>query len=683
MATDAATWWDSRYGNGYLSSMSYSQDSLVTYKGWQYAAYYDANRHVAIKRRQLPDGSWEGLVLTDYTQTTNDNHNNISIGISPVDGRIHLAFDHHDDNLHYRFSTADVANYPSSYSWNSSLFGAVQNHLNNGLISPLTYPRFVTAADGTFLFEGRLGQSGNGESWLWRYDNDGSWTQLGKFVENSYNGGDANAYFFGIQFDQNNRLHASWVWRENFGGNSNHDIMYAYSDDYGSTWRNNAGALVATTGSSFITLDSDVKIYTIPTDSGLINQEAMIVDLQGRVHVFARRDAAGINKQMHYWRDTNGKWSQIDTGISTKIWANRSKVAYDSMGNLYAIMPNIQIASASAASGYSDWTVVSVDDNGRFNHSEPLIDISGLKAGSNTLYVYAQKGTVKNTSSEIEVIKYSLNTGTFSGWTLCANEGQLCEFSGTREVRYGANGSYNSGSYSDKTTCSNSIFGDPAQGAEKVCEVKVAANEVPSDWAFCGNEGDTCSFNGTREVRYGANGSYKTAVFTGSAACGNSTFGDPIRGEVKFCFYKKQSSLVVGTWRIKNRNSSKCLRTRDNSLDNQAQVVQYTCDGSAIEQWKVSEISPDVFSIEHVASGKYADIAGAATTEGANNIIWPSNGGENQKWRIVGLGNGYYHIINQHSKLLLDIFQASKANNANNIQWTDNGGLNQQWQFIQ
>ncbi len=535
MTTNATDWWDDRYGDGYLSNMSYSQDSLLSYKGWQYATYYNAERHVVVQRRELPDGQWQSLVLTDYTQTTNDNHNTISIGISPVDGRLHLAFDHHDDTLHYRQSSADVVNNPQDCHWDASLFGSVQDHLNHGTVSSLTYPRFAMAPDGTLIFEARLGQSGNGESWLWRYNNDGTWTETGKFIENTYDGGDANAYFFGIRFDINNRLHAAWVWRENFGGNSNHDIMYAYSDDHGSTWRNNSGSLVATTGSAFITLDDDVKVWDIPTDSGLINQEAMAVDLQGRVHILARRDIGGVNKQVHFWRDGNGTWIQSSTGINTRRWDNRSKIGFDSSGNVYAIMPSLQIASASAAKGYTDWTVVESRDSGRFHHSEPLIDYYAMRSGKDELYVYAQKGTVNSTSPDIAVIKYTLDGPAYSGWTLCAHEGQLCEFSATQEVRYGASGSYFAGSYTGSVACGNDSFGDPIPRVEKICEVYVNSGETVENWSFCAAEGETCRFPGTRNVRYGANDSYATGNYTHHVACDNATFGDPIRGTVKSC----------------------------------------------------------------------------------------------------------------------------------------------------
>jgi len=56
-------------------------------------------------------------------------------------------------------------------------------------------------------------------------------------------------------------------------------------------------------------------------------------------------------------------------------------------------------------------------------------------------------------------------------------------------------------------------------------------------WVPCASEGQTCSFSGTRVVRYGANGTYVTGTFSGSVACTNQVFGDPIYGVYKYCDY--------------------------------------------------------------------------------------------------------------------------------------------------
>src|SRR5437867_13017747 len=61
--------------------------------------------------------------------------------------------------------------------------------------------------------------------------------------------------------------------------------------------------------------------------------------------------------------------------------------------------------------------------------------------------------------------------------------------------------------------------------------------EAPSGWTFCGNENQTCTFSGTKLVRYGANGTYVQQTATSSISCNNATFGDPVSGAVKHCDY--------------------------------------------------------------------------------------------------------------------------------------------------
>ena len=91
-------------------------------------------------------------------------------------------------------------------------------------------------------------------------------------------------------------------------------------------------------------------------------------------------------------------------------------------------------------------------------------------------------------------------------WTFCAPEGGVCGFTGTTEVRYGANGSYVYQTLTDGTACTNDVFGDPIYGTVKECAIK--STPPPTDWTFCAPEGGVCAFTGTTEVRYGANGSY-------------------------------------------------------------------------------------------------------------------------------------------------------------------------------
>ncbi len=132
-------------------------------------------------------------------------------------------------------------------------------------------------------------------------------------------------------------------------------------------------------------------------------------------------------------------------------------------------------------------------------------------------------------------------------WTRCASEGNACNFSGTRQVRYGANNSYAVVTATGTVACSNSVFGDPAYGVAKTCDygaaITTSAAPAPAPapvvetWTSCAVEGANCTFTGTRTVRYGANGIYATKVVNGATACANWVFGDPVYGATKYCWY--------------------------------------------------------------------------------------------------------------------------------------------------
>ena len=138
-----------------------------------------------------------------------------------------------------------------------------------------------------------------------------------------------------------------------------------------------------------------------------------------------------------------------------------------------------------------------------------------------------------------------------TNWVNCAGENGQCSFSGTRQVRYGANGSYGYKSATGSIACTNDVFGDPIFGVVKSCSyadtttggtpsTPVAPDPAPvaPSWTACSAEDGTCSFSGTHTVRYGANGVYATRSATGAIACNNNVFGDPIFGVVKTCEYQ-------------------------------------------------------------------------------------------------------------------------------------------------
>lgn len=190
-------------------------------------------------------------------------------------------------------------------------------------------------------------------------------------------------------------------------------------------------------------------------------------------------------------------------------------------------------------------TVVATDGSAPFAFTW---DSAGVANGMATLNVVAYDAAGNaGVSPSVTVNVANAAKTTTQNWISCASEGSACNFSGTRQVRYGANNSYAFVTATGSVACSNAIFGDPIYGVVKTCDyadvVSITPTPAPAPtpvvetWTACAGEGANCTFTGTRAVRYGANGTYAKGIFNGATACTNGVFGDPIYGIVKACSF--------------------------------------------------------------------------------------------------------------------------------------------------
>lgn len=86
--------------DGLVNNNSFQKNGLLTYKGYQYAAWYTATKRAVVARRVLGATSWSTITLS-HTLKSDDSHNVISMGVSRTDGRLHLHMDSHSDGFFY------------------------------------------------------------------------------------------------------------------------------------------------------------------------------------------------------------------------------------------------------------------------------------------------------------------------------------------------------------------------------------------------------------------------------------------------------------------------------------------------------------------------------------------------------------------------------------------------------
>jgi hypothetical protein len=105
--------------------------------------------------------------------------------------------------------------------------------------------------------------------------------------------------------------------------------------------------------------NSGLKIWTIGTNRGLINQESQVVDSKSRINILATFLHGSAPRSTNFWLDRtpsvvpgsgallrhiyqleNGTWASDIVGPAS---VNRAQVAIDANDNLYIVAPNWRI----------------------------------------------------------------------------------------------------------------------------------------------------------------------------------------------------------------------------------------------------------------------------------------------------------------------------------------------------
>lgn len=143
------------------------------------------------------------------------------------------------------------------------------------------------------------------------------------------------------------------------------------------------------------------------------------------------------------------------------------------------------------------------------------------------------------------------------------------------------------------------------------------------------------------------------------------------------------SSTLDGTYYIKSAFSGLYLDVVNGSNANNANVQQYSYNGSAAQKFKLVSNSAGYYTIYTGASNytKVVDVAGRSTADNANVLQYAYSGANNQQFQIVPISNGRYAIKTRISgcNSCLDVYGWSTANGGNIAQYTYWGGDCQLW----
>ncbi|KAH8813831.1 hypothetical protein DL96DRAFT_1472419 [Flagelloscypha sp. PMI_526] len=421
--------------DGLVNVNSFQLSGVLTYGSYQYVGWWTSTGYAKLGRRSVNGTSWSTIQL-NHVLTSSDSHRVIALGVSPEDGRIHVAMDCHSDTQYYTVSTSGLA---SGGTWSNSSFGSITTTLGNlNIGTVVTYPQFVVTPNNLLQFFYRTGVSGNGATQLAEYSG-GTWTNVGSWASasGSYTSPPTSAvstarnlYIHGATY-QGSRLHITGTWREtnaavscSTGGLTNHDTVYFYSDDRGRTWKNSAGTSVGTSGSSPVNVNSaGIIVDSLDANHGLMNQESQVVDTSGLIHAIIsympgrfgqcvtnyESDRIAHGYAFHVYKNSSGLFTKNEITNWPIAAVGRSQIVLDKSNNAYVVLPYLKIVSATASSKWTDWTLAYDGQAQGLNvFGEVTVDRERLRIGDGVLSVLYQESSSGTTPSPVHVADFKL-----------------------------------------------------------------------------------------------------------------------------------------------------------------------------------------------------------------------------------------------------------------------------------
>ena len=344
-AANSSTGYDYAFG----PQISAHGDCITTYKNYVFVTWYKGgknNRNMMLTRYNTITGTKKTIEFPHrHTGFRNiwwigESHNTIAVGVSPLDGTIHLLFDMHaysrtrpadgslsEDYFRYAYSVKNAAEV-SDDEFVLSLFVEENDvdgdytHLslngvdNHAVFSGFTYPQFFLNDLGDLFFSMRKGSSPNGGYHFAKYDASSStWSDFIQFAQpNASNfGQEYNWGMYGSLKYLNGKIGIGFQRRLNNQEDKylyQNGFYYGYSDDQSgaSQWKNHKGEDI-----TIPLRDADDLLVYEPGDLVETTQKNMVymvggfdwtVTQKGDVHIIGRvrDDENNVTKHVHTYK---------------------------------------------------------------------------------------------------------------------------------------------------------------------------------------------------------------------------------------------------------------------------------------------------------------------------------------------------------------------------------------------
>lgn len=424
----------SQNGYKYNDILTSEGNSIVTYNGNQYVAFYDGTNHLALaKRTSGSKGDW---TIYSYDGTGGrpnisvaaslDLHDSPALGIDS-DGYLHVSYGQHSSALLYRKSTSpeDISNLGSAIS----MLGTNENLT--------TYPIFFTdnATPKNLYFIHRQGSSGDGSQYIYKYNTSaGTWaaapgTGTNGIVWDGY-GKNYNAYVSYPFIDSSNNAHFAFTWRAACSG-SGDDCNMSYVK-YNLT----TGAFTKSTGSSQTIPMTTANTETVDSADGINNglqpvqgRRTIAVDSAGNIYMtYPKWGAVSDFGQIWFTKNTGSGWStptQLTSSAdvytdSTDPTQNTPIILRDTSSNLYIVFKSLSlnhgISVLKSTDSGTNWSLFSIYNGNIGYWKTNNQDYYQWDANNKLSFLmqFTSERNIKNTRSPVYLLEWEPSYGGYN-----------------------------------------------------------------------------------------------------------------------------------------------------------------------------------------------------------------------------------------------------------------------------